>query len=134
MHHWFTVRSRSHSGLGGEHAQALTTPALAFQDWNQEKWETIRASPAPYPPEKSEIMTGTTRITHNQLLTFAHFVPQSLFSGLVDRLRSLPPGHHETPKLVMQLTANFDKYEESGLWGQSKINEHRRDKDANFIG
>ncbi|KAG5184220.1 hypothetical protein JKP88DRAFT_354493 [Tribonema minus] len=53
---------------------------------------------------------------------------------LLERLRRLSRGDEGFAAAVAALTANFEKFEESGLWEQPNRAAHRRDKDQNFIG
>jgi serine/threonine protein kinase len=93
------------SGMGDIMAHAW------FQDWAGMDWTRIREFPSPYIPEGSA--------QRGELLAQLHNMDKNQ-AGFND--------------VVTALTANFEKFEESGLWEQPNRAAHRRDKDQNFIG
>mmetsp|Transcript_614 Transcript_614/g.860 ORF Transcript_614/g.860 Transcript_614/m.860 type:complete len:560 (-) Transcript_614:77-1756(-) len=96
--------------LGRDGIQDIMAHAW-FQDWAGMDWQRIREFPPPYIPEGS-----------------AHRFE------LLEKLRNMDSNAADFESVVNALTANFEKFEESGLWEQPNRSAHRRDKDTNFIG
>jgi hypothetical protein len=76
-------------------------------------WDSLamRTAVAPYRPERADQI-----------------------AGLLEQVRLLDKEDPRLASAVAALTANFEKFEESGLWEQPNRVAHRRDKDQNFIG
>ena len=82
-----------------------------FGDWSPDTWSKIRDLPAPHTPQGAADMAGQFEL-----------------------LQSCDRGSAQFEAIVGRITANFEQFQESGLWEAPNRAAHRRDKDQNFIG
>lgn len=96
--------------LGSRDLQDITVHEW-FSDWSTESWEHIRQMPAPHEPEGSQHM-----------------------AKYLQMLRTVDPGTAAFAEAIKAITANFEHFDESGLWEQPNRVAHRRDRGNEFIG